>query len=153
MKSLLVFVVILFGSISHAEECRDDLPLADHMRSMYTTYDKLWGSWDDVDNDVKRQQFVAEIETLTKQLTSTLFHIPSKLVRQPESTSKRLMILEYRRLIVEMLALNIQLEKTVIDHRESGDAEIKRKAEVIQLLQSMSTLIAKGHALFRPSQK
>ena len=148
MKHLLLVFTLMFTPMAFAD-CSEDLPLAEHMQRMYGTFDRIWASWDNADNVIIKDAMLLDIKQLREQLAQSLKHMPSRLVRQPESLGKHLQVLEYQGMIIEVLALTVQLERAYVDSREGLEGERQRRIEINKILSQMTKIVGQGHAKFR----
>lgn len=148
MKHLLLVFTLMFTPMAFAD-CSEDLPLAEHMQRMYGTFDRIWASWDNADNVIIKDAMLLDIKQLREQLAQSLKHMPSRLVRQPESLGKHLQVLEYQGMIIEVLALTVQLERAYVDTREGLEGERQRRIEINKILSQMTKIVGQGHAKFR----
>ncbi len=149
MKKLFLIGIFILSSAAFAGECVEELPLAEHMQRMYTTFDRIWASWDSVDNVQIKDAMITDIKLLREQLAQSLKHMPSRLVRQPESLSKHLAVLDYQSTIVEMLSLTIKLEKAYVDIREGAEGSQQQRVEINKILTQMTKVVGQGHAKYR----
>lgn len=149
MKKFFLISLFVLSTTAFAGECVEDLPLVEHMQRMYTTFDRIWASWDTVSNVQIKDAMINDIKQLREQLAQSLKHMPSRLVRQPESLSKHLAVLDYQSLIVEMLGLTIRLEKAYVDIREGAEGEGQQRLEINKILTQMSKVVGQGHAKYR----
>ncbi len=149
MKKFFLIGILILSSAAFAGDCVEDLPLAEHMQRMYTTFDRIWASWDNVDNVQIKDAMIVDIKQLREQLAQSLKHMPSRLVRQPESLSKHLAVLDYQSMIVEMLALTIKLEKSYVEIREGAEGERQQRIEINMILTQMTKIVGQGHAKYR----
>ena len=148
MKHLLLVFTLMFTPMAFAD-CSEDLPLAEHMQRMYGTFDRIWASWDNADNVIIKDAMLLDIKQLREQLAQSLKHMPSRLVRQPESLGKHLQVLEYQGMIIEVLALTVQLERAYVDSREGLEGERQRRIEINKILSQMTKIVGQGYAKFR----
>ncbi len=142
---LSLLVVLLFNLNTYGEYAQDELPIIEHMRSMYELKDSLFES---LDVDASPEVSADIIVKLREHLHAIMPKVPVR-VETLTNTEKRLMHLGYQKLVAKVVLITIELEEVILKPTANNKESSLRADKIKNLVMDLQFAVSKSHTQFR----